>query len=146
MSQAWSIEQIQRYIPHRYPFLLVDKVLSFEQDAITALKNITINEPFFNGHFPVKPVMPGVLMVEALAQTAGLLMAHILQWPEHHSNICYLAGVDQARFKRIVEPGDALTLNVKVEVQRQLIWKFSAAATVDGVLACSCQIVLAKEK
>ena len=147
MSDELSITEIRRYIPHRYPFLLVDRVIAYDPDkSITALKNVTVNEPFFNGHFPIKPVMPGVLMVEALAQTCGLLMAKILNWPADHSNICYLAGVDNARFKRVVEPGDQLELHVEVVKQRSLIWKFAATASVAGQVACSCEIVIAREK
>lgn len=147
MNDELFITEIRRYVPHRYPFLLVDRVIAYEPDkSLTALKNVTINEPFFNGHFPVKPVMPGVLMVEALAQASGLLMAKILNWPENHGYVCYLAGVDNARFKRIVEPGDQLKLCVEVVKQRRVIWKFSATALVEEDVACSCEIVIAREK
>ncbi|OGO90220.1 MAG: 3-hydroxyacyl-[acyl-carrier-protein] dehydratase FabZ [Coxiella sp. RIFCSPHIGHO2_12_FULL_42_15] len=140
-----TMDDIKKFIPHRYPFLLVDKVIAYEKGkSITAIKNVTCNEPFFNGHFPVKAVMPGVLMVEALAQTAGLLMAKVLNWVEYHDNICYLAGVDKARFKRIVEPGDQLQLHVEMLVNRREIWKFRGKATVGEQLACSTEIIVAR--
>lgn len=145
MSDETDINEIKRYIPHRYPFLLVDRVLSYDKatKSIKAIKNVTVNEPFFNGHFPVRPIMPGVLMVEALAQTCGLLMARVLDWPKDHDNLCYLAAVDKARFKRIVEPGDQLLLNVEVLKQRGLIWKFLGRAFVQEQKACECEIVIA---
>lgn len=140
-----TIHEIKKFIPHRYPFLLVDRVIAYENDkSITAIKNITANEPFFNGHFPMQPVMPGVLMVEALAQTAGLLMAKALNWDEYHKNVCYLAGIDNARFKRIVEPGDQLQLHVEMLVNRRGVWKFQGKATVSEQLACSAEIIIAR--
>src|SRR5690349_18356488 len=140
-----TIDDIRKYVPHRYPFLLVDRIIAGEPNkSITALKNVTINEPFFTGHFPIKPVMPGVLMIEALAQTAGLLMAKSLDWPENHGYVCYLAGVDKARFKRIVEPGDQLTLNVEVVKSRREVWVFKGTASVDDQLTCSAEIIIAR--
>lgn len=140
-----TINDIRKFIPHRYPFLLVDKVIAYEKDkSITAIKNVTINEPFFNGHFPIRPVMPGVMMIEALAQTAGLLMAKMLDWPEYHEHVCYLAGVDKARFKRVVEPGDQLQLHVDLLINRREIWKFQGRAMVGEQLACSAEIIIAK--
>lgn len=140
-----NINDIRNYLPHRYPFLLVDKVLSYEKGkSLTAIKNVTVNEPFFAGHFPVQPIMPGVLMVEALAQAGGLLMAKDLEWPENHGNVCYLAGVDKARFKQIVSPGDQLSLLVELSVSRNIISKFKAQASVEGKVACSADITIAR--
>lgn len=144
MSTEMTVNDIVKFIPHRYPFLLVDRVLSYEDQTLIAIKNITINEPFFNGHFPVKPVMPGVLMVEALAQAAGLLMAKMLHWEPYHDNIFYLAGVENTRFKRIVEPGDQLRLEVTHLMNRREIYKFQGKAFVGEQLACSTEIIVAK--
>lgn len=145
MIDEMRCTDIKKYIPHRYPFLLVDRVIAYEESkAITALKNVTVNEPFFNGHFPAKPVMPGVLMVEALAQTAGLLMAKMLNWPEFHENVCYLAGIDNTRFKRIVEPGDQLILHVELLKSRREIWIFQGKASVGEQLACSTEFIIAR--
>ncbi len=138
--------EIRKYLPHRYPFLLVDRVLTYEDGvSLTAIKNVTVNEPFFVGHFPVQSVMPGVLMVEALAQAAGLLMAKELNWSENHGNICYLAGVDKVRFRQVVSPGDQLVLQVKLLAARKLIWKFQAQASVEEKIVCSADIILARE-
>jgi len=138
--------EIRELIPHRYPFLLVDKVIEMdvEQGTLKAIKNVTSNEPFFTGHFPVRPVMPGVLMVEALAQACGVLIVQEIEESERKNHLFYLAGVDQARFKRMVEPGDQLELSVKVEKSRRTLWKFSAVASVDGVVACSCELTIVK--
>jgi len=140
-----NIDEIKKYMPHRYPFLLIDRLLSYDADNknLTALKNVTVNEPFFNGHFPAKPVMPGVLMLEALAQACGLLMGKILNWTEYHDHLSYLAGIDNARFKRIVIPGDQLELYVEVTKNRRDIWKFLGKASVAGELACSAEIIIA---
>ena len=134
---------IRDYLHHRYPFLLVDKVDQFEHgESIVAIKNVTYNEPFFNGHFPQKPVMPGVLMVEALAQASGLLIS-LTEFANAVDDIglFYLAGVDNTRFKRLVVPGDVLKLNVKVLKKRKKLWKFAGTVTVDGELACSCEFM-----
>ena len=110
---SMDIHQILKLLPHRYPFLLVDRVLEIDKGkSIKALKNVTINEPFFTGHFPHRPVMPGVLMLEALAQTAALLSFHTMDVVPDDNTVYYFAGIDGARFKRPVEPGDALTLCV----------------------------------
>lgn len=139
-----NVTDIHQFIPHRYPFLLVDRVISYEDKKLIAIKNVTINEPFFNGHFPVKPVMPGVLMVEALAQSAGLLMAKMLNWEPNHTNIFYLAGIENTRFKRIVEPGDQLRLEIEYLMNRRDIYKFQGKAYVGDQLACSTEIIVAK--
>lgn len=140
-----SITEIMATLPHRYPFLLVDKVLSCEPDkSIVAIKNVSVNEPHFTGHFPQSPVMPGVLMIEALAQAAGILIYKTIQTLPGKDNWFYLVGVDNARFKRIVVPGDQLRLEVEIVKVRRDIWKFQGTATVDGELACSAEIMTAK--
>lgn len=142
-EKHYDIDFVQNYLPHRYPFLLVDRVLSFESEAIKAIKNVSVNEPFFTGHFPVKKIMPGVLIIEALAQAAGILTFHKLGTrPAEENDLFYLAGIDKARFKHMVTPGDQLLLEAEVIRQRNKLWKFSAKATVDGVLACSAELIV----
>jgi len=135
-----DIEKIQRLLLHRYPFLLVDRVLECEQgERLLAIKNVTINEPFFQGHFPNKPVMPGVLIIEALAQATGLLA---METNEASSEmIYYLVGVDKARFKRPVVPGDQLKLEVTVIKERRGLWTFAATATVDDKICATAEIM-----
>ncbi|MCX7125821.1 MAG: 3-hydroxyacyl-ACP dehydratase FabZ [Gammaproteobacteria bacterium] len=135
---------VRKYLPHRYPFLLVDKVLSYvPHQTLTAIKNVTNNEPFFSGHFPGVPVMPGVLMVEALAQASGILMYRSFnRFPNvDEQDFFYLAGIDNTRFKRKVVPGDQLTLTVEVMRHRENLWKFKGEATVNGELACSTEFL-----
>ena len=129
---------VRDYLPHRYPFLLVDRVVAFDSGvSIKVIKNVTHNEPFFNGHFPQKPVMPGVLMIEALAQASGLLIFLTKsKQVSTQEDLYYLAGVENARFKRIVTPGDVLELNVQIVKQRNKLWKFTGRAEVNGELAC----------
>jgi 3-hydroxyacyl-[acyl-carrier-protein] dehydratase len=136
-----DIHEILKKLPHRYPFLLVDRVLELEvNQRIKALKNVSINEPYFVGHFPVRPVMPGVLIVEAMAQAAGLLSFASL--PRDGKNVLYyLAGIDGARFKRPVEPGDALILEVTLDRARAGIYKFNARATVADELVSEAQLM-----
>ena len=137
-----DIHQIIKKLPHRYPFLLVDRVIEFEKDVrIKALKNVTINEPFFNGHFPNRPVMPGVLMLEALAQASALLSFASEGEESDGSRLYYFAGIDGARFKRIVEPGDQLILESKIERKKASIYKYSTRATVDGELAVEAELM-----
>jgi 3-hydroxyacyl-[acyl-carrier-protein] dehydratase len=136
--------QIMAMLPHRYPFLLVDKVLSYELNKrLTAIKNVTINEPFFQGHFPNQPVMPGVLILEALAQASGVLVQ--LSAPSENSNaLYYLVKIDKARFSRVVKPGDQLVLEVE---QKRLMLRmgiFSCRALVDGVEVASAEVVCAE--
>lgn len=132
-----DIHRILSQLPHRYPFLLVDRVVALEKGLrITALKNVTINEPFFMGHFPHRPVMPGVLMLEALAQAAALLTFDMQDASPDAQTVYYFAGIDNARFKRPVEPGDQLMLEVELDRVRAGIYKFKARATVAGELAC----------
>ena len=137
-----DIHQIIKKLPHRYPFLLVDRVVEFEKDVrIKALKNVTINEPFFNGHFPNRPVMPGVLMLEALAQASALLSFASEGEESDGSRLYYFAGIDGARFKRIVEPGDQLILESKIERKKASIYKYSTRATVNGELAVEAELM-----
>jgi len=130
--KSLDINQIKQYLPHRYPLLLVDRVLDWESGKnITAIKNVTINEEFFVGHFPHKPVMPGVLTIEALAQTAALLAFLTTGQKPDDNAVVYFVGIDGARFKRPVEPGDQLKMHVEILRQARGIWKFQAKATVD---------------
>ena len=139
-----NIGEIRKLLAHRYPFLLVDKVLDFELGkSLTAVKNVTINEPFFQGHFPHYPVMPGVLIMEALAQATGLLGFKTMG-EDPDSDMLYLfVGIDGARFKRQVVPGDVLTLQVELLKRSRGIWKFDCKALVDGQLAASAVIMCA---
>lgn len=135
-----DIQQIQSLLPHRYPFLLVDRVIEVEPGKrLVAIKNVTINEPFFTGHFPNKPVMPGVLLIEAMAQATGLLAMESADVPKEA--IYYLVGVDKARFKRPVVPGDQLVFEVEVLKHRRDIWVFAAEAKVDGSAVASAEIM-----
>jgi len=137
-----DINQIKQYLPHRYPFLLVDRVLDWESGkSITAIKNVTINEEFFNGHFPHKPVMPGVLMIEALAQTAALLSFLTMNMKPDDNSVVYFIGIDGARFKRPVEPGDQLKMDVQILRSARGIWKYKATASVDGQLAVEAELM-----
>ena len=140
-----DIHEILEHLPHRYPFLLVDRVVEFEVGkSIHAYKNVTINEPFFIGHFPHHPVMPGVLIMEALAQAAGILSFKTMEEKPSPDTVFYFAGIDEARFKRPVLPGDRLDLHVTIERQMRGIWKYSAEARVDGQLAASAKLMCAK--
>lgn len=134
--------EIKKLLPHRYPFLLVDKVTAYEESkSIVAIKNVTHNEPYFDGHFPELPVMPGVLIVEAMAQASGILMYRSLKRYPSLNDMFFLAGVDSARFKRKVVPGDQLIMTVEVIKQRDSLWKFKGEAKVDGELACSAEFM-----
>lgn len=143
MTSQLDILQIQELLPHRYPFLLVDKVIEFEpKERLLACKNVTFNEPFFQGHFPNNPVFPGVLMLEALAQATALLTS---QSDDQFGpgTTYYLAGIDKARFKRQVGPGDQLMLEAVFVKSRRNIWTFECRAEVDGELAASANIMCA---
>jgi 3-hydroxyacyl-[acyl-carrier-protein] dehydratase len=137
-----DIHEILKYLPHRYPILLVDRVLELEEGKrILALKNVTINEPFFNGHFPHHPVMPGVLIVEALAQAAAILSFKTLGTLPDDRSVYYFVGIDDARFKRPVSPGDQLTLDVVIERNVRGMWKFAAQARVGDALAAEAKLM-----
>ncbi|MBM4230137.1 MAG: 3-hydroxyacyl-ACP dehydratase FabZ [Gammaproteobacteria bacterium] len=141
-----DINEILRQLPHRYPFLLVDRVLECKEgESIRALKNVTYNEPFFPGHFPYRPVMPGVIIIEALAQTAGILAFRTAKVLPDEETRFYFVGIDKARFRHPVEPGDQLILTAKVQRQMRGIWKFEAAAYVGDVEAASAELMVAPE-
>jgi len=142
-----DINEIKRLLPHRYPFLLVDRVTEFtEGESLVALKNVTANEPFFQGHFPEKAVMPGVLILEALAQATGLLAFSSGQTGAQRDSLYYLVGIDEARFKQPVVPGDRLRLAVTVKKQKRGIWVFDTEASVDGNTAASAIIMCTERK
>ena len=146
-SKSLDINQIKEYLPHRYPLLLVDRVLDWEAGKqITTIKNVTINEEFFNGHFPHKPVMPGVLMIEALAQSAALLAFLTMGQKPDDNAVVYFVGIDGARFKRPVEPGDQLTLEVEIDRMKAGISKFRGRAKVGEELACEAELMCAMRK
>ena len=137
-----DIRKILSLLPHRYPFLLVDKVVEFEANKrILALKNVSYNEPYFSGHFPSRPVMPGVLIVEALAQATGLLAMESRPDLVGSKALYYFVGIDRARFKHPVEPGDQLHLEVFLKADKRGIWMFSAEARVDGKVAATAEIM-----
>jgi len=137
-----DINQIKQYLPHRYPLLLVDRVLNWESGkSIDAIKNVTINEEFFNGHFPNKPVMPGVMTIEALAQTSALLAFLTMGQKPDENAVVYFLGIDKARFKRPIEPGDQLHMHVDILRHSRGIWKFQARATVDDQLAVEAELM-----
>jgi 3-hydroxyacyl-[acyl-carrier-protein] dehydratase len=142
LPPALDIRQILGYLPHRYPFLLIDRVLRYEQDkSLTALKNVTINEPFFQGHFPGHPVMPGVLIVEAMAQATGMLAFVSGKVRSDAPNVYYFVGIDKARFKRPVTPGDALILDVTLTRSLRGLWRFDAEASVEGVVVAQAELM-----
>jgi len=137
-----DIHSILEYLPHRYPFLLVDRVLEcYPGDRIAALKNVSINEPFFRGHFPHHPVMPGVLIIEALAQAAAILSFKTMGAKPDAKSVYYFVGIDKARFKRPVAAGDQLHLHVALTRSSRGMWKFGARALVDGKLASEAELM-----
>ena len=139
-----DIADIRNYLPHRFPFLLVDRVVELVPDqSILAYKNLSINEPFFQGHFPDKPIMPGVLLVEAMAQAAGILGFVSQGKTPADGSIYYFAGADNLRFKRPCVPGDRVTLRAAVVSARRGVWKFDVSADVDGQLAAAATILCA---
>jgi 3-hydroxyacyl-[acyl-carrier-protein] dehydratase len=142
IAKTMDINEVIKYLPHRYPFLLIDRVLSYEPgNQICALKNVTINEPFFTGHFPKHPVMPGVLVIEAMAQAAAILSFVTVGGEIDENSIVYFVGIDNARFKRPVTPGDALQLKVSLTRRIRGIWKFQAAAYVDDFLVAEAELM-----
>jgi 3-hydroxyacyl-[acyl-carrier-protein] dehydratase len=137
-----DIHQILKQLPHRFPFLLVDRVLELEKGKrIKALKNVTINEPFFTGHFPHRPVMPGVLMLEAMAQAAALLAFDMQGVTPDDKTVYYFAGIDGARFKRPVEPGDQLIMEVTLERLKAGVFKFKGVTRVDDTMVCEAELM-----
>ncbi|MBB5190049.1 3-hydroxyacyl-[acyl-carrier-protein] dehydratase [Silvimonas terrae] len=147
MSETMDINEIVKYLPHRYPFLLIDRVVDLELGkSIKAIKNVTINEPFFQGHFPQYPVMPGVLIMEALAQAAGVLSFKSEGRMPTDGTLYFFAGIDNARFKRQVLPGDQLTLCVEMVAQKRGIYKYQAKAYVGEELAAEADLMCAERK
>jgi 3-hydroxyacyl-[acyl-carrier-protein] dehydratase len=142
-----DVKEIREYLPHRYPFLLVDRVTQLNLgESIVAYKNVTVNEPFFNGHFPDHPVMPGVLVIEAMAQAAGILGFKTMDKTPQDGSIYYFVGSDKLRFKRPVVPGDQLVLEAAIVSEKRGIWKFECRATVEGESVASATILCADRK
>jgi len=144
-----DVNQIREYLPHRYPFLLVDRVTELdiaEGKFIRAYKNVSINEPFFNGHFPDYPIMPGVLIIEAMAQAAGILGFKMLNTKPADGTLYYFVGSDKLRLRQPVVPGDQLVLEARFLSERRSIWKFGCTASVDGKEICSAEITCADRK
>jgi len=137
-----DIHEVLEYLPHRYPFLLIDRVLSCEPGKnISAVKNVTINEPFFSGHFPHHPVMPGVLIIEALAQAAAILSFRTMSHKADDKSVYYFVGIDHARFKRPVGPGDTLVLDVELKRHARGMWIFSATARVQDAVVTEAELM-----
>ena len=140
-----DIHEVMKHLPHRYPFLLIDRVLDYTPgESLTALKNVTYNEPYFVGHFEHHPVMPGVLILEALAQATGILSYITTESLPDGDSLYYFVGIDKARFKSPVKPGDQLQLSVELIKEKRGIWKFNAEAKVDGKLVTSAEIMCAQ--
>ena len=140
----YDIQEILEFLPHRYPFLLIDRIVEFEpRKRLVAIKNVTINEPFFQGHFPGYPIMPGVLVVEAMAQAGGIIMMHEL--PDRHEKLAVFTGIEKAKFRKPVTPGDQLRIEVNVLAFRSRMGRIQGRALVDDKLACeatlTCQVV-----
>jgi 3-hydroxyacyl-[acyl-carrier-protein] dehydratase len=147
MADVMDIAGVLEHLPHRFPFLLIDRIRTIELGKrIVALKNVTINEPFFQGHFPTRPIMPGVLILEAMAQAAGILVFKTQGNKPEADSVYYLAGIDNARFKRPVVPGDQMEIEVVIERGVRGVWKFSCAARVDGGLVCEAQMLCSVRK
>jgi len=139
-----DIHKVLEILPHRYPFLLIDRVLDYTKgESLSAIKNVTINEPFFPGHFPKRPVMPGVLVVEAMAQACGVLTYISEDTKKHEKGIFLFVGIDKARFKRQVEPGDQLRFEVKIMRKMRGIWMYQGNAYVGDELCCSAELMCA---
>jgi len=137
-----NIQDVKNYLPHRYPFLLIDRVLELEVGkSLVAIKNVTFNEPQFTGHFPTQPIMPGVMIVEALAQATGILAFKSEVGKPIDGQIYMLVGIDKVRFKQMVEPGDQLRLEVEVMVVKRGIWKFKCKALVDGKIVTTAELM-----
>ncbi len=135
-----DIVQIKEIIPHRYPFLFVEKIVECTSDAIVGIKNVSVNEPFFQGHFPNDPIMPGVLILEAMAQTGGILILTV--FPQHKNKPFYFAGLDKVRFRKPVRPGDRLVMKVKIQKQRGMFFKMLGEAFVDDKLVAEAEMMV----
>ena len=137
-----DIHEILNHLPHRYPFVLIDRITDLKlNEEITAIKNVTINEPFFPGHFPYHPVMPGVLIVEAMAQAAAVLSFKTMNVLPSEDSVYYFAGIDNVRFKKPVSPGDQLILNIKIDRVLKGIWKYKGQAKVDGQIVAEAEMM-----
>ena len=137
-----DIHEILNHLPHRYPFVLIDRITDLKlNEEITALKNVTINEPFFPGHFPYHPVMPGVLIIESMAQAAAVLSFKTMNVLPSEDSVYYFAGIDSVRFKKPVSPGDQLILNVKIDRVLKGIWKYKGKAIVDGQIVAEAEMM-----
>ena len=142
-----DVNEIRNFLPHRYPFALVDRVVELEPgESITAYKNVTINEPFFNGHFPDQPIMPGVLIIEAMAQVTGLLGFRTMGEEPQDGTLYMLVAVNKARFKAKVIPGDKLMMHATIKKRKGMMWVFDAKAMVDGKVAASAELMCAAKK
>ncbi len=143
-----DINEIMRYLPHRYPFLMIDRVLDYTpNEVLYARKNVTYNEPYFTGHFPVKPIMPGVMILEALAQATGILsFKSVDNYDSTDQSIYYFVGIDKARFRQPVEPGDILDLEVRFIRAKRGIWSFEGKAYVDGKVVCQANIMCTRRE
>ena len=142
-----DINQIMKHLPHRYPFLMVDRVTDYQVgNYLYGIKNVTVNEPCFTGHFPHRPVMPGVMILEALAQATGILAFKTLNELPDEKSLYYFVGIDKARFKKPVEPGDQVELKVKLIKQKKTMWKFEAVALVEGKIVCSADLMCSKQE
>jgi 3-hydroxyacyl-[acyl-carrier-protein] dehydratase len=137
--ETLDINEIREILPHRYPFLLVDRIVELEPERIVGIKNVTVNEPFFNGHFPDFPVMPGVLIVEAMAQAAGVLVLKSV--PDRHRKLVLLVAIENARFRRPVVPGDTLRLEMTILKRKASVAKMAGRATVNGVLVAEAEMM-----
>ena len=147
LPNTMEIAEVLQYLPHRYPFLLIDRVLAIEPGlSLTGLKNVSFNEPFFQGHFPQRPIMPGVLILEALAQATGILAFKTEDEMPDSKSMYYLVGIDKARFKRPVEPGDQLLLQVTLKRIRRSVGMFTGEATVDGKMVAAAELMCAKRE
>lgn len=147
MPKSVEIDKILNFLPHRYPFILVDRVLDYKEfEYLTAIKNITINEPFFTGHFPGNPIMPGVLMLESLAQASAILSNLSRKPKEGHEFLYFFAGIDKAKFKQVVIPGDQLRLEVQMVGQKRDFWRMQGQAFVDDKLVCSAELMSAAKE
>lgn len=145
LDTGFNIQEIQSILPHRYPFALIDRVVSYKKgESLHAYKNITMNEPVFMGHFPGEPIFPGVLLLEAMAQATGLLGFKMMENAADKEEMYLFAGIDKARFKRQVIPGDRVDFHVQFVKERRGIWKFTGIAEVDGELAATAEIMCAR--
>jgi 3-hydroxyacyl-[acyl-carrier-protein] dehydratase len=144
-NKTLTIHEVIKFLPHRYPFLMIDKVIDYEEMSLKAIKNVTVNEPYFMGHFPENAVMPGVLITEAMAQ-AGAILAYLKTKSSPKDFLFFLAGIDNAKFKQMVLPGDQLLLEVEIVGNKGNFWKIHGEAKVEGKLVCSVDILSAMRK